>query len=222
MNKAKKIVKWALPVSALFGTVFMSLVIAHAFAKASPFLTLTSPGGVYTVNLTGSKGRPYFFTNTVRFSVLKSGQPYLSDTYLHSGDAFDPSFEVGYPDHRWPHDNVVQFYRKEAYDKSKADTLIVVNRTNEVVKYLRIQSEDKFLLFDIQPGGEITLSVSPSRGDLKWVEAEGEFSHGRHIGRHGVDFKIRKELGGAFTFYIYLNENGSNIESPQLENFGGS
>lgn len=214
-------VKWTLPVCALVGAALLSLGITRFVVKPSPFLTATSPGGTYAVSLTGSKERPYFFTNTVRFSVLKNGEPFLADKYLHSGDAFDPSFGADYPQHRWVQENVAQFYREESFNTGTADRLVVVNRAGEVVKYLRLQAVDKFLLFDLQPGATVTLSTSPSRGDLKWVEAEGEFAHGRKIERRGDDFKIRKGLGGPFTFYIYLHENGAVMESPQLEKYAG-
>jgi hypothetical protein len=158
-------------------------------------------------------------TNEVRFDVLKNGKPFVSNAYLHSADSYHLSFEAGYPDHRWLSENTLHFYREEYLTKGKPDTIILSNKTAETIRYLRVQSIDKFLLFDLQPSFSVELSASPPRADLQWVGAEGEFSDGRKIELKGVNFKTRKELGSAFTYYVNVTEHGLVIESPKLDTY---
>jgi len=164
----------------------------------------------------GRKERPLFFTNEVRFEVLKNGRLFMPDQYLHSGDAFDLSFEAGYPDQRWLGENIVHFYRQQYFYEGKPDVLIVVNKTNKVIKYLIIYSTDKFLMFDLQPGSETQLFASPPRGDISSFSVLGEFAEGRSF-KKGAGFRILKQLDGPFTYHIYITDDGSTIECPQLE-----
>ena len=88
MALSKTILKYILPASVLFGTLLTSVVLYRVVGKSRPpFLTTSSPLKTYTLSLTGQKERPLFFTAEVRFDVLKNGTPFLSNKYLHSGDA---------------------------------------------------------------------------------------------------------------------------------------
>ena len=198
----------------------LSFVLYRAIGKFSEFFRTSSPRGTYAVTLTGKKGRPPLgFVNEVFFEVVKNGESYIPKTYLHSGDTFDLSFEAGYPNHRWISENVLQLYREEYFSKGKPDILIVANRTTEPIRYLRIQSIDKFLIFDLQTSSSQELLASPPRGDIKWVGAEGEFLNGRKIELRGINFKTRRELGYAFTYFIDVTDRGLVIESPHLEKY---
>ncbi|CAN5645283.1 hypothetical protein BH24ACI2_BH24ACI2_11770 [soil metagenome] len=129
MSKTKEIIKSILPVFVLFGAVLVSLVFYNVYVRSTPFFTTSSPAGTYMVNLTGQKERPHIFTVEVRFNVLKNGKPFWSDQYLHSGDAFDLSFEVGYPDCRWLGENILRFYHEKDFNAGKPQVVIVVNKT---------------------------------------------------------------------------------------------
>jgi hypothetical protein len=214
MNKTKTIIKWILPVGALFGAIWISMALYDAAVESNPFFTTSSPEGTYTVKLTGQKQRPFFFTNTVNYQVLKNGQPFLPSTYIHSGDAMDISFELAYPNHRWLSENILHLYREEYFNYGKPDTLVVVNRTGQVIKHLKVASEDQFLFFDLQPGAEIKLLNSRSRGDYKWFKAVGELYDGRKI-KSGENLKPNKELSGPSTYYIYINTDSAIFEGPK-------
>jgi hypothetical protein len=204
----------------LIGVLLLSLIFYHASGGSSEFLITSSPNGTYRVSLSGQKGRPPLgLTSEVRFEVFKNGELFVPKKYLHSGDSFDLSFEAGYPNHGWLRENVLHFYRDEYLKKDRLDKVIVSNSTSEKIRYLRVQSIDKFLLFDVEPRSSMELAASPPRGDIKWVGAEGEFSNGQKIELTGANFKTRKEFGEAFVYYVSITDHGLVIESPQLEKY---
>ena len=181
MGMAKTIIRWTLSVCALLGAVWISLVLYDAAAESNPFFTTSSLGGTYTVKLTGHKQRPFFFTNTVNYHISKNGQPFIPSTYIHSGDFMDISFELAYPDHRWLSGNTLQLYREQYFNDGRPDTLVVVNRAGQVIKHLKVASQDLYLIFDLQPGTEMSLLNSRPRGDYKVLDVAGEFYDGRRI-----------------------------------------
>jgi hypothetical protein len=204
----------------LIVVLLLSVILYVARTGSSEFLTTSSPIGTYRVSLTGQKGRPVLgLMSEVRFEVFKNGELFVPKKYLHSGDSFDLSFEAGYPHHRWLRENVLHFYRQEYFNKDRLDTVIVTNKTREKIRYLRVQALDKFLIFDFEPLASMELAASPSRGDIKWVGAEGEFSNGQKIDLAGLNFKTRPELGNAFVYEISVGEHGLVIESPQLQKY---
>ncbi len=113
MRISKKTVKSLIFIALFLGTLTLSLALYKFFVNRSPFLVTASPKGTYIVKLTGQKERPYFFTNEVRFHVFKSEEPFLINKHLHSGDAFDLSFELGYPNYQWLDENVLHFYNEK-------------------------------------------------------------------------------------------------------------
>jgi hypothetical protein len=194
----------------------ISFSLYRVKSKYSEFFRTSSPQGTYTVSLTGQKGRPPLgLMNGVYFEVDKNGQPYVDRTYLHSGDTFDLSFEAGYPNHRWLSENVLQLYREEYFNKGKSDVLIVANKTTQPIRYMRVQSLDKFLIFDLPPSSTLELRSSPRRGDIRWVGAEGEFLNGQKIALKGVNFQTPKERGEAFTYLVNVTAQGLTIDSEQ-------
>lgn len=214
----KVIAKKALPAVVLVVAVLVSVALYRLVAKPPVFLSASSPGGTYVVNLSGQKGRPLFFTNEVRFEVLKNGEPFIPSSSLHSGDSFDLSFESGYPNHRWTGENVLQFYREQHFNAGQPDTLIVVNQSGQPIKYLRVQSVDKLLFFDLPRGAEVTVPMSRHRGDSSGVYVEGEFDGGRDF-KGGAAFTIHKEQNGPFTYYIRVIDDGVRIENPHVEKY---
>ncbi len=214
MGKTKTIIKWILPVCALLGAIWISLVLYDAAVESTPFFTTASPGGTYTVKLTGQKQRPFFFTTTVNYHVLKNGQPFIPSTYIHSGDFMDISFELAYPHHRWMSENILQLYREQYFNDGRPDTLVVINRTGRVIKHLKVASQHQFLFFDLQPGTEMNLLNSRPRGDYKGFNIVGEFYDGRRINSEEA-LRPNKELSGPFTYYIYINADGATFEGPK-------
>lgn len=204
----------------LIGVLLLALISYRASGGFSEFLTTSSPNGTYRVSLTGQKGRPVLgLMSEVRFEVFKNGELFVAKKYLHSGDSFDLSFEAGYPNHGWLRENVLHFYREEYFSKDRPDTVIVTNKTSKMIRYLRVQSLDKFLIFDLGPSSSMQLAASAPRGDIKWVGAEGEFSDGQKIELTGANFKTRQGLGNAFVYHVSISDHGLVVESPQLEKY---
>ena len=149
--------------------------------RTQEFLTTTSPDHTYTVRLKGSKGRPLIIPNEVKADVSKVGQLFVSDIWLHQAeDSFDVSFEAGFPHVRWIADNTVEFYRLDSFDRG-ADSLTVENNTGKLIKYLRVQSENKFLIFELGSGKSISLKIPAARGDSQWIAVAGAFADGLEI-----------------------------------------
>jgi len=196
-----------------------SISLVRTIIPAEPFVTTTSPKGTYTVRLTGRKDRPRipFVEHEVRFSVSKGERLFLADKFLHSGDWLDPSFELWFPENSWLSENILQFYKREFRSDGAHESIVVLNKTAETILYLRIVSVDTFLLFDVQPGAASTLAVSAPRTDSRWVSVEGEFSGHRAIKSAEAGFVVAAAQKGPFVYYVYVNEDGISIESPDLQ-----
>lgn len=206
----------------LFIVIGISIIVFakyKSFFGFSSFLTTISPKGTYTVTLSGQKGRPIFFTNEVYFNVVKYRESFVLNQELHSGDSGDISFELAYPNHRWLDENALIFNNQKKFNLGSNDKLIVRNATNKTIKYMKIySSEDKFLLFDIQPKAEIKLFTSSSLGNYPGIYIKGEFINGENFDG-GSGFKISKGMKGPFLYYLNINNKEIKIESPQLKKY---
>jgi hypothetical protein len=219
MSTKKAMVRISLLLTFLIAAV--GSVAVMSYIQNDVFLTTSSPKGTYTVHLSGQRDWPKvpFRLNNVFFSVVKDGKKALTNKYLHSGDWLDPSFDHAYPLHNWIRDDVLHFYRKEVLNEAGQERIVIQNRTNTAVQYLLVTSVESFLLFDVQPGAVITLAVPPVPADLRWISAEGEFVEDRKIKRTGADFMLRSGAGGPFVYYVYIDEDGLKIESPNLQKY---
>jgi hypothetical protein len=207
-----------------FAVAVGSVTVVKTTRHNGVFLTTSSPKGSYTVRLTGRKDRPKvpLVSHEVSFSVSKDGKLFLTNKYLHSGDWFDPSFEILYPQHNWAREDALQFYREEFFSEAQRESIVVQNKTQKVIQYLRVTTVDSFLLFDIQPDAKSTLVISAPRGDYRWITVEGEFLEGSKIKQNGVGFLFPKGRKGPFAYNIYVNEDSLTIESPELEKYKGA
>lgn len=201
------------------GTIHIVQTIRHR----EVVLTTSSPASTYTVTLAGQRDQPkvLWLSHEVRFSVSKSkgAKESLTNKYLHFGDGFDPSFDHLYPQHKWVQENVLQLYNEEFLNDAERDNIVVQNKTDKVIEYLRVTSTDTFLLFDIQPGATFTLVDSDARSDTRWINVQGEFPERRKIKETGTNFLFPKGAKGPFTYFISINSDGLTIESPGLEKY---
>lgn len=102
MFENKSIVNLALLII-FVGVAVGSVTLFKITTEPEAFLSTSSPRGTYTVRLTGRKDRPKvpFVSHRVVFSVSRDKEVFLANKYLHSGDWFDPSFDLWYPEHTW-------------------------------------------------------------------------------------------------------------------------
>jgi hypothetical protein len=130
----------------------------------------------------------------------------------------DISFELAYPQHAWVSNNVLRFWRNPDVPEKKSDRLLVSNRTGKVIRYLKINAKDMFLIFDLEPTS--TLELNPSHQSwLSWIECEGEFIDGQRISWKGVNFFHRGTIGEPLRYCVSISDDGVRIESPQIEGF---
>lgn len=185
--------------------------------KYGEFLNTASPNNTYTVVLKGDRGRPWIIPSKVRADVFKLGQPFISDIQLHStNDLFDLSFEAGFPNVRWLGDRTVEFYRAQHFEYG-ADALVVSNRAASSIQYLRVQAENKFLLFDMQAGATVSLEIPAPRGDWQDIALEGAFTGGQQIKFSSNSFERRSTQRKRSVYQIIVEESGSIIEAKGME-----
>jgi hypothetical protein len=196
------------------GCVLVLMVVAYYCLRATPsvFFTTSSPGGTYSVSLKGDKGRTLLLSHEVKADVLKSGRPFASNIFVHSShNAFDLSFEAGFPNARWLSDNILEFYRQEYFEKG-SDLLIVRNSTNRTVNYMRVQAVNKFLIFDIEPGSSISLQIPAPRGDSQWIALEGAFDDNQKIDFYHKSFDRSSTQRVRFDYQVLITPLGIQIE----------
>jgi hypothetical protein len=183
-------------------------VSAWVNKRTAVFTTTTSPQNTYSVNLKGAKGRPLLIPYWVSADVYKMGEPYVADVLLHEAwDAFDLSFELGFPETRWPANNIVEFYRPQYFEKGN-DILIVQNRSAKRLNCLFIDAVSKYLIIDMRPGASLSLNIPKSRATWHWIGFEGVLEDGTKIQRAYKDFN---RSGCAYLLSIV--ESGSALET---------
>lgn len=192
--------------------LFVSVLGVRAWIskKTAVFTSTTSPQNTYTVNLKGAKGRPLLIPYWVHADVYKMGEPYVADVFLHEAwDALDLSFELGFPEIRWPANNVVEFYRSETIAGGN-DLIIVQNRSGKLVTCLSIDVESKFLVVDMKPGSSLSLKVPKLRGNSQWMALEGVLGDGTRISYRYDNGRWRIKENCTYLLSIY--ELGAAIE----------
>lgn len=207
MRESKKI----FIVCFLVVTFLTTLVLYKQWGHFNPFLTTKSPKENYIVNLYGHKERPLFFTTEVHFEIVKEGELYVTDELLHSGDSMDVSFESGYPNYRWLSENALQFYDEIHFDPVKSDKLTIFNDTDKIIKYLKIFSQSKYILLDIQPLSKTELVDRLPNGEFKGVYVEGQFSDGSAL-KQGKSFSLNKNYRDEQNYYIHIGNDNLSIE----------
>lgn len=205
----------------MLGTLLCVHPVYKFVFAAQQFLASSSAEGTYTVLLTGRPERPRVpvVVNSVWFRVLKGNDVFIGERYLHSGDWFDPSFSILYPNHAWVSANTLHFYREEYFQRGRSCKVVIENHSGRLIKYLKVTSDDIYLLFDLQPRSASSVNISPPRGSIIFIGAEGEFSDGGSIQKTGENFRIQNCSNEQISFHINIVGAIPLIESPQLEKY---
>jgi hypothetical protein len=200
-------------------TLAVAFLVSHA--QSPVWLSTSSPNNTYTVQLTGRKFRPKVpaIEHETRFNLLKGSEPLVKDAYVDSYDWFDSDFAEMYPEHKWVSESVLRFGRL-ANSEQSFDSLIVSNRTDKPVRYLKITVGDMLFIFDLSPRSATKLVV-PHQRWLSWVTAEGAFSDGQSLPPNGVNFFHRDRLNGPLQYCLFVSESQVNIESPVMDGYNG-
>lgn len=195
--------------------LFVAVFGARAWInkRTAVFTSTTSPQNTYSINLKGAKGRPLLIPYWVSADVYKAGEPFVADVLLHEAwDAFDLSFELGFPEIRWQANNAVEFYAPLYYELGN-DVLIVQNRSDKPLKCLFIHAVSKFLVVDMRPGASVSLKVPKPRGDWPWFGYEGVLDDGTPIPRKFEQFNRRASRKTDCTYVLSILESHSLIET---------
>ena len=215
----RKLYKRAALVVTLVVTLAAGIIVHRLLFKSPVWLSTSSPNKTFTVELTGAKGRGgIIFYSTVRFNVIRNGQTLVKDAHAHSGDFMDISFELAYPEHAWLDENVIRFWRNQDTPQQKSDAILISNDTDKVIRYLKINANDMFLVFDMQPHSSLRLSAS-HQSWLSWIACEGEFMDGQSISQNGVNFFHQNKLKIPLQYCVSINDTGLKIQSPQIEGY---
>ncbi len=190
--------------------VLITLFMAAGFIAGSifwpfegePFRKTVSPDGTYVVEFYGHPERPYWFTSVVGSVVMKDGEIFWPYQTLHSGDAMDISFELGWPNYRWVQDNTLQLYSEDELSDPRRQKIAVVNDSDEVIPRLLIFCNDNFMMFAFQPASSVQLSCGPPKGDTQGVYVSAERIDGKRIEGSAV-FDV-KGSADALSYAIYV------------------
>lgn len=182
-----------------------------------PFST-TSPEGTYKVEFT--KRKDAFDYYVVVFSVSKNGQPFLVNEPTGSSEGLtDPLFTDEYPDHVWLSNCTLRLGVKERFAE-RQDEIRVTNDTRRVLSYVRVDTRDKYLVFDLQPGATITLPAydPPVRGvETKYLAVFATFDDGEQLPQKFASFDIRNAGDAPAHFYVSITGEGTTITSRELK-----
>jgi hypothetical protein len=191
-------------------------------AQSPVWLSTSSPNKTYTFELTGRKSRPSVpgVMNEARFNLLKGTDPLVKNAYVDSYDWFDSDFVEMYPEHKWVNESILRFGYKLAKSQQSIDSLTVSNRTDRLVRYLKITASDMIFVFDLPPRSATKLAV-PHQGWLSWVAAQGAFSDGQSLPTNGVNFFHRDRLTDPLQYCVSVSEGLIKIESPVMDGYNG-
>jgi hypothetical protein len=194
-------------------TLAAGTIIHWWFADSVVWLSTTSPNQKYTVELTGDKGRGGFLIySVVKYNILVDGKLLTRDRLAHYGDAMDISFELAYPEHAWIDEKTLQFWSNRHRREDKLDTLLISNKTEKKIRFLRITAWDMFFAFDVQPNSQLKLLFT-HRSEGKGITVEGEFEDGSLI-YYGVGF-VESGSSEPLGYCMTIDYDRVTINSPR-------
>lgn len=182
------------------------------------WLVTSSPQKRYKVELHGDKTKSSIplIDHKVKFNLSVDDRLNLSDKTLITFDYFDAGFDKNYLKHEWKGESVLQFFTHASESEKRFDQIIVSNKTDRIIKYLKVNSYDLLLLFDIQPNSVTKLETTRQKWQV-WVTAQGEFTGGELIPEKGMNFSPKDKFQIPMKYCISINNNGLTIDSPLLE-----
>lgn len=118
---------------------------------------IPSPNNAYKVTIERNKNdkRDYVSLTT---TFLKSGKEYHEESPIHYEGVFDTLFEYIYPDRLWLADNVLWLGDKKSLDKSN-DRILIKNKSNKTIQRLRLRTDDRYFIYDIDSKDSIEIPV---------------------------------------------------------------
>jgi hypothetical protein len=165
--------------------IILTVIVIGAFGLSCDWLRTknynidkSSPGGVYRVKVdvkvVDDGDLAGHFTDQGKIQFLK-GQETITTREWNYRDNWESTFIDANPSIEWVGDNVLRMGLSNA-GQPFTEELIISNVTKQNLKYLGISCgrNESFEVFDIAPGGQVVLRVSPK---LNW-DVSGDFSIG--------------------------------------------
>jgi hypothetical protein len=154
----------------------------------------------------------------VHFNVARNKQALIENEVFYS----DSSAFI-YPDlkYSWVSESVLRFGE---FDTSiKADEVSVINQTNKIVRYLRVNAGNEYLLLEIQPQTTTRLFDRPQTdktADISWIGGFGKFDDGAGVSGWGMNFHIRGKYTSSAHYCVFIRDGGVIVQSKEFEGFG--
>jgi hypothetical protein len=193
--------------------VAVGIAVTIWLARPKVWLVTTSPKGTYTVRMTGDPKAPksLFTQHQTRFDLMKDGEWKASNVFVYSYDFLDSDFQS---EHEWVSDSVLRFGNPGTI-ADDSDSITVVNNTDDPISYLKLDANDRFLLFDLAPHDNATLAI-PHPPTGRYIAADGKFAQGSAIREYGVDFTYDQQMKPPLHFCVFVGSDGVKIVSTSL------
>jgi hypothetical protein len=182
-------------------------LFAGVIGSARQLASSSSPKNRYVVRIDQRRMFPGI-ERYVYLNASRDGKPFLTGKLLYTGDFLDNEFRDLYPNYSWLSESILKIGQP---DSQQSDTLHITNNSTQL-KYLLIETyENKFVLFDLEPGRVADLPFH-YYGRLS---CQGEFAEtGRRFG-DAVELPDTHEstLSSPTTFTVALASDGVKIAS---------
>lgn len=196
--------KRALITISVIGVTLLLLVLLGPFPQR--LAATSSPARKYTVRISQRRTFP-LFERYVYLFASRDGNSFINGKLLFTGDFMDEDFTQLYPNYSWLSESILTIGRRET---PATDKLEIVNGPNHL-KYLLVEThDDKFVLFDIEPGQAIKLDFHY----FGQLSAQGEFAATGK--RFGDAIELENEtVPTATTFAIRIGPETVSIDAGQ-------
>jgi len=185
----------------------------NPFRRSPAELISRSPNKTYRIHLQDRKEGDHI----VRFDATKGDQ-----TLIQNEIFFADSHPFIYPElkYLWTAENVLRFGE---FDPSvKPDEISIMNNTDRVVRYLKIEAQNTYLLLDVEPHSTTRLFPSPQtdkQSDISWVEGFGKFADGANVASWGMNFHVRGKYISPAHYCVSILDREVVVQSKEFEGF---
>ena len=185
-------------------------VVGGCSAEGPTAYTRRSPSGAYTAVVSGYLNAPkiMFKEHPVRTELRSASGDVIGRLEIYRSDFLDDAFAKRYEPPAWLSDHVLRFRSARVSTASGVGELVVDNRSKERIKWLRIGTEDIFVVADVMPGTRLSVPASrPLTSEVVFVNAEG-YADGGKIAYQAKNFQQMKSPPGWGGRYVVIVENG--------------
>jgi hypothetical protein len=171
--------------------------------EAADQATLEFSNGPWAIRVIGQiqHDARWLETSTVRFEALRDGTLYARGSLYEAG-FMDRAFLRQYPRAEWVASNALHMFGAPAKDVPRI-VLVVKNDADTPLKWIRIRSEELFLVLDVRRNESVQL-MTWQWADMAWFVVEGEWADGSPLERQTLrdptaSTKLDLTIGDAVT-----------------------